>query len=182
MGGARRVVLSHGEAAVGRGGMGSRAALSRRASPGTLRERFVQDTTVRGFTDKTRHDYIRTVADFAASLERSPSTATAEDIRRFQIHQFQRGMNAPAMNRAVAAYASSSTIARSRPVDHVLIVQTRRLPACRVKHANPPEPGPETQVLVHPISTVPSPPTVHGREVCQWSRSMVPPSPAHLRQ
>ena len=70
---------------------------------GTLRERFVEDMTVRGFTDKTRHDYIRTVAGFAAFLERSPTTATAEDIRRFQIHQSERGMNAPAMNSAVAA-------------------------------------------------------------------------------
>ena len=73
------------------------------ATPATLRERFVQDMTVRGFTDKTRHDYIRTVARFAAFLERSPSTATAEDIRRFQIQQSDRGMNAPAMNSAVAA-------------------------------------------------------------------------------
>jgi integrase len=73
------------------------------ATPGTLRERFVEDMTVRGFTDKTRHDYIRTVIGFAAFLERSPSTATAEDIRRFQIHQSERGMNAPAMNSAVAA-------------------------------------------------------------------------------
>ncbi len=73
------------------------------AAPGTLRERFVADMTVRGFTDKTRKDYIRTVAGFAAFLERSPSTATAEDIRRFQIQQSERGMHAPAMNSAVAA-------------------------------------------------------------------------------
>ena len=73
------------------------------ATPGTLRERFIEDMTVRGFTDKTRKDYIRTVAGFAAFLERSPSTATAEDIRRFQIHQSERGMNAPAMNSTVAA-------------------------------------------------------------------------------
>ncbi len=73
------------------------------ATPGTLRERFIEDMTVRGFTDKTRKDYIRTVAGFAAFLERSPSSATAEDIRRFQIQQSERGMNAPAMNSAVAA-------------------------------------------------------------------------------
>jgi len=73
------------------------------ATAGTLRERFVADMTVRGFTDKTRHDYIRTVAGFAAFLARSPSTATAEDIRRFQIHQSERGVNAPAMNSTVAA-------------------------------------------------------------------------------
>ncbi|HSR85339.1 MAG TPA: site-specific integrase [Streptosporangiaceae bacterium] len=68
-----------------------------------LRERLIEDMTVRGFTDKTRKDYVRTVAGFADFLERSPSTATAEDIRRFQIHQSECGMNAPAMNSTVAA-------------------------------------------------------------------------------
>jgi hypothetical protein len=85
------------------------------ATPGTLRERFVEDMTVRGFTDKTRHDYIRTVAGFAAFLERSPSTATAEDIRRFQIHQSERGMNAPAMNSAVAALRFFFNYTADRP-------------------------------------------------------------------
>ncbi len=70
---------------------------------GSLRERFIADMAVRGFTEKTRKDYLRTVAGFAAFLGRSPSTATAEDIRRFQIEQSERGMNAPAMNSTVAA-------------------------------------------------------------------------------
>lgn len=70
---------------------------------GGLRERFIADMTVRGFTDKTRNDYLRTVTGFAAFLERSPSTATAEDLRRFQIEQSERGMNPPAMNSTVAA-------------------------------------------------------------------------------
>ena len=70
---------------------------------GTLRERFIADMSVRGFTEKTRKDYLRTVAGLAAFLGRSPGTATAEDIRRFQIQQSERGMNAPAMNSAVAA-------------------------------------------------------------------------------
>jgi integrase/recombinase XerD len=73
------------------------------ATSGTLRERFVADMAVRGFTEKTRKDYLRTVAGFAAFLERSPGTATAEDIRRFQIQQSEQGMNAPAMNSTVAA-------------------------------------------------------------------------------
>ena len=74
-------------------------------SAGTLRERFIADMTVRGYTAKTQHDYLRTVSGFAAFLERSPSTATAEDIRRFQIEQSERGVNAPAMNSAVARTA-----------------------------------------------------------------------------
>lgn len=39
------------------------------ATPGTLRERFVADMTVRGFIDKTGKDHIRTVAGLAAFLE-----------------------------------------------------------------------------------------------------------------
>ncbi len=84
-------------------------------SGGTLRERFIADMTVRGFTDKTRKDHLRTVAGFAAFLARSPRTATAEDIRRFQIQQSERGMNAPAMNSAVAALRFFFTTTLDRP-------------------------------------------------------------------
>src|SRR5215213_7923926 len=73
------------------------------ATSGTLRERLVADMAVRGFTEKTCKDYLRIVAGFAAFLERSLGTATAEDIRRFQIQQSERGMNAPAINSTVAA-------------------------------------------------------------------------------
>jgi len=68
-----------------------------------LRQRLIEDMTVRGFSEKTRRYYIRIVAGFAAFLGRSPDTATAEDVRRFQVHQSERGMHAPAMNSAVAA-------------------------------------------------------------------------------
>ncbi len=84
-------------------------------SGGTLRERFIADMTVRGFTEKTRKDYLRTVAGFAAFLARSPNTATAEDIRRFQIQQSERGMNVPAMNSAVAALRFFFTTTLDRP-------------------------------------------------------------------
>jgi len=84
-------------------------------SGGSLRERFIADMAVRGFTDKTRKDYLRTVAGFAAFLGRSPGTATAEDIRRFQIQQSEGGMNAPAMNSTVAALRFFFTTTVDRP-------------------------------------------------------------------
>jgi integrase/recombinase XerD len=59
--------------------------------------------TVRGFTEKTRRHYIRIAAGFGAFLGRSPDIATAEDIRRFQVHQSELGMHAPAMNSTLAA-------------------------------------------------------------------------------
>ena len=68
-----------------------------------LRTRMIEDMNVRGFSEKTRSDYIRNVRAFAAFIGRSPDTATAEDLRRFQHHQAQTGVRPPSINSAVAA-------------------------------------------------------------------------------
>jgi len=89
--------------------------LSPAPASSSLRQRLVEDMTVRGFSEKTRRCYIRIVAGFAAVLGRSPDTATAEDVRRFQVHQSERGMHAPAMNSTVAALRFFFTITLDRP-------------------------------------------------------------------
>src|SRR5215471_921479 len=68
-----------------------------------LRARMIEDMTVRGFSEKTRHDYVRKVRAFTAFIGRSPDTATAEDLRHFQLHQTQSGMQPPSINSAVSA-------------------------------------------------------------------------------
>src|ERR1700736_2312806 len=68
-----------------------------------LRARMIEDMRVRGFTEKTRSDYVRNVRALAVFIGRSPDTATAEDLRRFQLHQTQTGMQPPSINSAVAA-------------------------------------------------------------------------------
>jgi integrase/recombinase XerD len=68
-----------------------------------LRRRMIEDMSVRKFSDKTRHDYIRRVESFAKFLGRSPGTATGEDLRRYQVHQTESGVQPPAMNSSVAA-------------------------------------------------------------------------------
>ena len=68
-----------------------------------LRARMIEDMSVRGFTEKTRSDYVRNVRAFAAFIRRSPDTATAEDLRRFQLHQTQSGMQPPSINNSVSA-------------------------------------------------------------------------------
>ena len=52
-----------------------------------LRRRMLEDMAMRGLREETRRDYIRFVRSFAAFLRRSPDTATAEDVRLFQVHQ-----------------------------------------------------------------------------------------------
>ena len=68
-----------------------------------LRHRMIEDMSVRKFSDKTRHDYIRCVESFAKFLGRSPDTATAEDLRRYQVHQTESGIHPPAMNGSTSA-------------------------------------------------------------------------------
>src|SRR5947199_8347436 len=68
-----------------------------------LRQRMIEDMSVRNFGEKTRNDYIRHVRTFTAFLGRSPDPATAEDLRRFQLHQSKTGVRPPTITGSVAA-------------------------------------------------------------------------------
>jgi integrase/recombinase XerD len=96
-----------------------------------LRQRMIEDMTVRGFSAKTQHDYLRVVTHFAAFLGRSPINATAEDVRRFQVEQREAGMPAPAMNSHVAALRFFFTTTVDRPDLSRRLIRTpypRKLP------------------------------------------------------
>jgi integrase/recombinase XerD len=80
-----------------------------------LRARMIEDMRVRGFSEKTRNDYIRNVRPFAAFIGRSPDTATAEDLRRFQLHHSQTGVRPPSITSAVAALRFFFTMTLERP-------------------------------------------------------------------
>lgn len=83
------------------------------ASP--LRQRLIDDMTMRRFSHETQRNYIRDVGRFATWLGRSPHTATAEDLRRFQIEQQDAGVPAPTMNSIVAALRFFFTHTLDRP-------------------------------------------------------------------
>jgi integrase/recombinase XerD len=55
-----------------------------------LRRRMLEDMAVRRLGEKTQHDYIKHVETFTRFLGRSPDTATAEDLRRFQIQSWNK--------------------------------------------------------------------------------------------
>jgi integrase/recombinase XerD len=72
--------------------------------PGSpLRQRMAGDMTIRGFTPSTQRGYIRAVGDFTAFFGRSPDSAGAEDLRRYQLHMRSNGASATTMNAAVSA-------------------------------------------------------------------------------
>jgi integrase/recombinase XerD len=97
-----------------------------------LRVRMIEDMTVRGFAEKTRQDYVRHVQAFAAFIGRSPATATPGDIRGFQLHQRQSGMQPPSINTAVSALRFLFTVTLDRPElawRLTVVRQPRRLPS-----------------------------------------------------
>ena len=79
-----------------------------------LRRRMIADMTVRSFSDKTQHDYIRHIETFARFLGRSPDTATGDDIRRFQLAQVEGGAQPPKMNTQASALRFFFTITLGR--------------------------------------------------------------------
>ena len=79
-----------------------------------LRRRMIADMTVRSFSDKTQHDYIRQIEAFASFLGRSLATATGDDIRRFQFAQVEQGAQPPKMNAQASALRFFFTITLGR--------------------------------------------------------------------
>jgi site-specific recombinase XerD len=97
-----------------------------------LRQRMIEDMTVRNFVEKTRNDYIRQVRTFTAFLGRSPDQAIPEDLRRFQLHQTRAGVRPPSINGSVAALRFFFAVTLDRPemARHLTFVrEPRKLPA-----------------------------------------------------
>lgn len=80
-----------------------------------LRQRMLEDMAMRGLRQETQRNYLRSVRDFAAFLKRPPDTATPEDIRRYQMHQTESGVQPQSVNCSVSAlrFFFSVTVARS---------------------------------------------------------------------
>jgi len=56
-----------------------------------LRQRMLEDMRLRKLSPKTQSAYIRVIEQFTRFLGRSPDTAHAEDLRRYQLHLVEQG-------------------------------------------------------------------------------------------
>jgi site-specific recombinase XerD len=96
-----------------------------------LRRRMIEDMEVRGFTACTQRGYLAVVRNFTAFLGRSPDRATAEDLRRFQLHMRSEEASATTMNAAVSAlrFFFGVTLGRGdAEVGLTTVRQAQRLP------------------------------------------------------
>ena len=96
-----------------------------------LRRRMLEDMAVRKFGEKTKDDYIRHIESFAKFLGRSPDTATADDVCRFQVHLTESGVQPPTLNSSASAlrFFFGITLDRAELARHLARVHyPRKLP------------------------------------------------------
>jgi site-specific recombinase XerD len=96
-----------------------------------LRQRLIEDMTIRRLGPKTQHHYVRHVKSFADFLRRSPDKATAEDVHRYQLRLASIGATVPTVNVSATAlrFFFKVTLKRSDLADELVSAgEPRRLP------------------------------------------------------
>src|SRR6202161_44994 len=96
-----------------------------------LRQRMLEDMNMRRFVPDTQREYVRAVKRLATFLGRSPDTATAEELRAFQLHLTETGVQPPTINATVTAlrFFFKVTLGRPETTRYVVFVyEPRKLP------------------------------------------------------
>jgi integrase/recombinase XerD len=70
---------------------------------------------MRKFAPKTQATYLRAVRQFARYLERSPATATVENLRDYQLHLVDHGVSPVSLNAAISALKFFFEVTLGRP-------------------------------------------------------------------
>jgi site-specific recombinase XerD len=96
-----------------------------------LRQRMLDDMSMRRFVPDTQREYFRAVKRLATFLGRSPDTATPEELCAFQLHLTETGVQPPTINATVAALRFFFKVTPDRPetTRHLVFVyEPRELP------------------------------------------------------
>jgi integrase/recombinase XerD len=96
-----------------------------------LRQRMIEDMSLRNFGEKTQKDYIRAVKSLTIFLKRSPDTASNEDLRLFQLYLAENRVGAPTINSTISAlrFFFTVTLDRADAVRSLTFVhEPRKLP------------------------------------------------------
>jgi integrase/recombinase XerD len=96
-----------------------------------LRQRMLDDMRMRKLSPKTQIGYIRSVRQFAAYLKRAPDTASADDLRRYQLYLVDHGTSAISINNAL----SGLKFFFERTLDHAELM--RKMQPVPVPHKLP---------------------------------------------
>ncbi len=66
-----------------------------------LRQRMIDDMTLRKLNPKTQAGYLRAVIKFTLFFGRSPDLASPEDLRTFQLQQVEQGVSSTTINATI---------------------------------------------------------------------------------
>src|SRR3974377_2480251 len=80
-----------------------------------LRQRMIDDMTRRRFGEDTRRNYVRAVKNFTIYLGCSPDKASAEDLRRYQLHLSKQHISPTTINQTRTALRFFFKITLERP-------------------------------------------------------------------
>jgi integrase/recombinase XerD len=63
----------------------------------------VEDMRIRGMGDKVQKAHISALKDFTRFIDRSPNTATPDNLRAYQLHMTEKGVTPSTYNARVIA-------------------------------------------------------------------------------
>jgi integrase/recombinase XerD len=75
--------------------------MSKQMTP--LRQRMIEDMTIRNMSPSTQKIYVRAVANFSIFHGRSPDKLSFEDVRDYRLHLISRGLKANTINPIMGA-------------------------------------------------------------------------------
>jgi site-specific recombinase XerD len=88
---------------------------SQKPSVSPVRQRMIDDMRMRKFGEKALVDYVRAVRKFAQYLQRSPDTASVEELRNYQLHLVDHGVSPASLNSSISGLKFFFSITLSRP-------------------------------------------------------------------
>jgi integrase/recombinase XerD len=80
-----------------------------------LRQRMIDDMTLRRIGQHGQRDYLRAVRNFSMFLGRSPDKAEVADLKRFQLHLIEKGSSAAGINAISTALRFFFKVTVGRP-------------------------------------------------------------------
>jgi integrase/recombinase XerD len=96
-----------------------------------LRQRMIDDMTLRRFSPKTQAAYLRAVLNFTRFLGRAPDLADVEDLRRYQLHMAEHGVSSTTLNATLSGlrFFFETTVDRPEVLKKVRhVYEPRKLP------------------------------------------------------
>ena len=80
-----------------------------------LRQRMIEDMTIRRLKERTQDFYQRAVTNYAQHFHRSPGELDYEHVRQYQLHLVQSGWNPGYLNRTMSALRFFYRVTMGRP-------------------------------------------------------------------